>query len=1357
MSWTFVRHTPRKLLSSPWAIAAPALVLVVAPRCVVADPHIFADLDDAAVAQRNHSECDAQSILECSTEYQVGRFNGAQHHLSVDSESAILLRLVPPKVNLLVLITSVWQNRQRRHLLRSAMRSCTAGVERDSVVWRFLLGACPADAAVRRSAAKEVAANSDMLMLSTEDTMNYTHVGDAYELKDPNPELIKIVLGLRFLSQSIDFKYLLVADDDSFVNIRTAVELTWLLPADRVYVGNMIDSIPQRYDPKIGTIRAEYSVSVYLATPSKLPVFAHGMGFLVSRDVGRLLAHVGLSFKARGNDDMLIGVWLRSIEHLHFLHYWPFFHDHWEFGGVFSRPCDETSVIVHRMTPHRWRTFDAWSCHLCGPEHNVSAETFHEETAQESLLSSEPASAFNVSSSTHREVTGICIRPSELVCAWTPSLMESARGNFMSCVHTCLRQAWANFTLPFDDHAAVVAARFHSQRQRSRRSTSRGGDFSSGNTCPSALCHALCQPPGGFVNSLCPGGGTGGVVRSRARRSGRLRSRPELAVLVFGSRWIADSEMRQLLRTALRTCTSVRLGTRGSVQHLFVMTALPTLRNPDARRSAAEEMLRWGDMAIAANSRTSPSQGKPLCVKPTKWCSHIGATFSARDCDGDGIFDSVCVDDQGRAGFISSSRNCTDTWPHEDCEAPEASSYAYAEAWRLVEEHFGDADFIMYLDHRSYVNVPYIAHVVVPSLRRTNIYVGCLLDETLFGSCSGKENRRCDYLVRRRAPMFAHGMGFIVSSDVARFVDGLSAHVPLREDDVPADVAFGMWVQTMEGLNYDSVHTHFHEWHVNGWSTPYDGPGITGHGLDLSLPLKDDSGIVFPMTIERWRAAFDPFTCHLTPPKTRASVATIPSPSGFGRGGSVNAMAIDGATTDVSRSAFPIPVVSPVVSTPSASMAMKRMASSALASSPGSQAGQATASLSIETSPMASQPSLSSGPDCWQAMGSRPESWHLVCCEISWAGCWGGEFTEQLCCRDLPPPGQALLPSPSSDRDLVADFSPGLETLRRFLNFSRDELHLLLIELGTIVANRSKDSAVAGSAKAPVAGSRKSPMPPRFRCLAPKDCAREAFARLYQHFWSSGLLPLRHPWLTDVQDHLFGVLMKLRAENDGWAPKGHEHTFERVQLAEWLRLCSSHIQSSDVPGGWRCLEWDSGRMSRKFFGGLCLHVDLIVYDEPRHPSAITSDTGYKQYFVDIHRAEEIIPSSSFGIVVCTQIFEHLRKPHIAMEQIFRIVVPGGFVVWSAPLFSEIHGAPDDYFRYTPMGAKVLAEDAGFFVDGLFAPGGLKELAGYFLGMTALYWPEAELLAQSSSQWPLQVYMLLRKPKVERNTSAGPVG
>ncbi|CAE8629656.1 unnamed protein product [Polarella glacialis] len=952
------------------------------------------------------------------------------------------------------------------------------------------------------------------------------------------------------------FDYVLVADDDSFINLPNALDLLNLLPKERVYVGNMIDTIPQRYDKEAGKIKLETSVSLYLGTPSKVPVFAHGMGFLISGDIAKLLADLGLSMKLRGNDDMLFGVWLRSIEYLYYLNYWPWFFDHEDFKGLFSRPCDVTAVVVHRMNAERWRTFDKQECHLCSPTLEPLDVQPGDEPPAPSSEKREPTDkgpkGLAVLGAGQEDQLQKCLSADKIGCSWpaparAAAMKEELKNGEGACASRCLSEASGpNGTLP--------------------------------RNCPASLCFALCQPPGSD-NSLCPS------APSRKRRV-PTRGRPTLAICIFGSTW-NDAQMRWHLRRSLESCSSQHLGVReGRVKHLFVMGSMPSKMDP-LRAPAASELLRHRDIAtIQLRNKSSESQS------------------------------------------------------------------SYSQGWRLVEERFGGADFILFLDHRSFVNVPFILHKIIPELPTQSVIQGMMLDETFFGPCSLKDTGRCGYLMRRRAPTFPHGMGFLVSSDVAKFVSEMEARVPLRQADVPADVAFGMWVQTLEDVPLESDISHFHEFP--------DDSGISGEKVtELRRPLSGESTVVFPMSPEKWRQFFDAPTCTLT--------------------------------TGVFAS--------------SASQASMR-ASKATAG--GSVVAQAKDEI-----------------DCWKGMGGRGEAWYLVCCDIGWAGCWGGDFTEALCCGSPPA-------SPAREAGMPAETKvDGLDALGRFLGFDKEELQLLFFAMENATSFPTAPSASG----------------PRFRCLTPTDCAKEAFARFYQGSWSAGFAPLRHPWQVDVQDHLFGLQIKLRTENDGGVPQGHEHTFERVQLANFFRRVQDRVRPEDMPASRRCLEWDSSAMGRHYFKKHCEVFDLVTYMGEGH-TELREDPpgGRRNYFVDLHLADRVVPESSAGMVVCVQIFEHLRKPHVAMQQLFRLVDVGGYVVWSAPLFSEVHGAPQDYWRFTPSGAKVLAEDAGFEVLDLYSPGGLREVAGYLLGLTAPYWKKEAFLEDSASSWPLQVYMLLQKPK-----------
>jgi SAM-dependent methyltransferase len=66
-----------------------------------------------------------------------------------------------------------------------------------------------------------------------------------------------------------------------------------------------------------------------------------------------------------------------------------------------------------------------------------------------------------------------------------------------------------------------------------------------------------------------------------------------------------------------------------------------------------------------------------------------------------------------------------------------------------------------------------------------------------------------------------------------------------------------------------------------------------------------------------------------------------------------------------------------------------------------------------------------------------------------------------------------------------------------------------------------------------------------------------------------------------------------------------------------------------------------------------------------------------------------LPADSRDVIVCTGLLEHLPDPGAAVRQFGRILKPGGKLVLSASGVFSYHGAPENYFHFTPGGFKVL--------------------------------------------------------------------
>ena len=94
-------------------------------------------------------------------------------------------------------------------------------------------------------------------------------------------------------------------------------------------------------------------------------------------------------------------------------------------------------------------------------------------------------------------------------------------------------------------------------------------------------------------------------------------------------------------------------------------------------------------------------------------------------------------------------------------------------------------------------------------------------------------------------------------------------------------------------------------------------------------------------------------------------------------------------------------------------------------------------------------------------------------------------------------------------------------------------------------------------------------------------------------------------------------------------------------------------------------------------------------------------------------------ASMFSLLVCTQVFEHVRNPHNAADVLYNLLLPGGLLIWTAPFMERFHGfdliSPQDHLRYTAPGGLRLLLDHGFELVDAYVGGDLSLTILYFLG------------------------------------------
>src|SRR5262245_31462441 len=90
------------------------------------------------------------------------------------------------------------------------------------------------------------------------------------------------------------------------------------------------------------------------------------------------------------------------------------------------------------------------------------------------------------------------------------------------------------------------------------------------------------------------------------------------------------------------------------------------------------------------------------------------------------------------------------------------------------------------------------------------------------------------------------------------------------------------------------------------------------------------------------------------------------------------------------------------------------------------------------------------------------------------------------------------------------------------------------------------------------------------------------------------------------------------------------------------------------------------------------------------PGVITFDTAGADICGDIHAMP--IPDASYDCVVCTGTLEHVVDPWKAVAEIRRILKPGGIVHIDVPWKQGFHADPDDFWRFSLHGLRLLCRD-----------------------------------------------------------------
>lgn len=154
--------------------------------------------------------------------------------------------------------------------------------------------------------------------------------------------------------------------------------------------------------------------------------------------------------------------------------------------------------------------------------------------------------------------------------------------------------------------------------------------------------------------------------------------------------------------------------------------------------------------------------------------------------------------------------------------------------------------------------------------------------------------------------------------------------------------------------------------------------------------------------------------------------------------------------------------------------------------------------------------------------------------------------------------------------------------------------------------------------------------------------------------------------------------------------------------------------AAEVPNGSMVLDAGAGEAP---YESLFRHASYEAADFKRVPGKKYTE---QTYVCDL--ASIPVEDARYDFVVFNQVMEHLPEPLLVLNELKRVLKPGGRMIYSAPFFYEEHEKPYDFYRYTQFGVRHLFDKAGFTVESLEWLEGYFGSLGYQLGMAARYLP-----------------------------------
>lgn len=113
--------------------------------------------------------------------------------------------------------------------------------------------------------------------------------------------------------------------------------------------------------------------------------------------------------------------------------------------------------------------------------------------------------------------------------------------------------------------------------------------------------------------------------------------------------------------------------------------------------------------------------------------------------------------------------------------------------------------------------------------------------------------------------------------------------------------------------------------------------------------------------------------------------------------------------------------------------------------------------------------------------------------------------------------------------------------------------------------------------------------------------------------------------------------------------------------------------------------------------GECAYRRFFPHCQYRSLDLAVGDSQWNYEHLDYISPIDAMPIENdlFDAILCTEVLEHLEKPYESVQEMYRVLKPGGKLFLTVPMSHAEHQTPYDFFRYTSFGLEKICQKAGF--------------------------------------------------------------